>query len=414
MQKIKISIVFITDKNRKEQETENLETFVGQRAVLVFDKNNKADPRAVKAVLGRYVGFVRKVDVHNGIYNLVTHQKYSPIATVIAVGDYKGCLVAEVEYEGDTPKKIDLQQLHSQWKYNGPIFPEIPEIEELKEATDYILALLVNQKANYENIVERFDSYVSLMKYGFSKEFKDKSSEIDKLLEKYPDERVRRLRDKLKEISKEIHSEKSRKQAFSFIMKKMKKYIDRNVKEQALKYSISEITKQIQAFPSKLTKGNDSTKVYPLRVYYESMSDEVLNKFLSAYALLGYLGEQQSKGENVKKKRGRPKNDNSDPCPILKHIIGYSILRVLWYDFIKETLNGRKNLEAGYVMKAFVDCGVLDSASYRIVKDSFGDIGTNQIYNIALKAVPEQFQENYEYLCNIIIEKKTELLSSNT
>lgn len=412
MEKMTISLVHITDKKNKIQDNNNLQSLVGKRAVLVFDKNNKADARAVKAVLGSYVGFVRKADVHKGIYNLVTRQKYSPIATVTAMGDYNGCLVAEVEYEGDAPEKIDLQQLHSQWKYNGPVFREILEIEELKEATDYILALLVNKNAKYENISERFDNYLSLMKYGFSKDFKDKSCEIDQLLKNYPDEKVRGLRDKLKEISKEIHSEKSRRQAFSSIMKKMKKYIDHNFKEQALTYSISEITKQIQAFPSKLTKDSYSTKVYPLRVYYESMSDEVLNKFLSACALVGYLGEQLAKVENTPNKRGRPKIEERDPCPILKHIIGNSKLRNQWFEYIRDSLNGKKNLEAGYVMKAFVDCGVLDSAKYRIVKDSFGDIGTDRIYNKAIKEVPEQYMENYKYLCKIINKQKEKLLSS--
>ena len=50
MQITKISIVYITDKKHKKQVTDNLDTFVGQRAVLVFDKNNKADPRAVKVL----------------------------------------------------------------------------------------------------------------------------------------------------------------------------------------------------------------------------------------------------------------------------------------------------------------------------------------------------------------------------
>ena len=407
-----ISLVSITDKNNKIQDNDSLRSLVGQRAALVLDKNNKADARAVKAVFNHYVGFVRMADVHNGIYNLVTRQKYSPIATVIAMGEYRGCLVAEVEYAGDAPEIIDLQKIHAQWKYDGPVFPEIPEIEKLNNATRYLLALLVNQNADYENINERFETFVSLMKYGFSKEFNDKRREIDQLLKKYPDEKVRELRDKLKEISKTIHSEKSRYQAFSHIIKKMKKYIDRNFKEQALKYSISEITKQIKAFPSRITKDTDSTKVYPLRVYYEFMSENVLYKLFSAYALLGYLGEQQAKGEKEKKKRGRPKNEKFDPCPILKHIIGNSRLRDQWFEYIQYVLNGKKNMEAGYVMKAFIDRGVLDSASYRIVKDSFGDIGTDRIYNKALKEVPEQFVENYNFLCKIIDKQKEVFLSS--
>ena len=71
---------------------------------------------------------------------------------------------------GDAPEIIDLQKIHAQWKYDGPVFPEIPEIEKLNNATRYLLALLVNQNADYENINERFETFVSLMKYGFSKE----------------------------------------------------------------------------------------------------------------------------------------------------------------------------------------------------------------------------------------------------
>ena len=63
-------------------------------------------------------------------------------------------------------------------------------------------------------------------------------------------------------------------------------------------------------------------------------------------------------------------------------------------------------MEAGYVMKAFLDRGILDSASYRIVKDSFGDIGTDRIYNKALKEVPEQFVENYNFFSKSSINKR--------
>ena len=63
-------------------------------------------------------------------------------------------------------------------------------------------------------------------------------------------------------------------------------------------------------------------------------------------------------------------------------------------------------------MKAFVDCGVLDCARYRIVKDSFGDIGTDRIYNKALKTVPEKYQGQYDYLYMTIKKKKEEMLSS--
>lgn len=412
MKKHEIVLVYITDKKQKRNIQDNLQSFVGKRAVLEIDKNNEADAWAVKALFDKHVAFVRMSDARDGIYNLVKREKYSPIATVTGLGDYNGCLTAEVEYEGDAPEKLDLQQLHSQWVYTGPVFKEIPEVAELDNVTDYLLSLLVNQKANCDNINESFGRYVSLMKFGFSKEFNEKKREIDRLLKEYPDEKVRRLMDKLKEISKVVHSKKTRMQAYSYIIKKLKKHIDLHCKKTAMTYSISDITKQIQAFPSKLNKDGSMAKIYPLRIYYEFMPEEVLNKFFSAIALLGYLGEQVAKGDSVKKKRGRPKNVKGDPCPIWKHIIGNKILRGKWFEYIRETLDGKKNEEAGYVMKAFMDCGVVDSARYRIVKDSFGDIGTDRIYNKALKDVPEQYIENYKYLCSIINEQKEVFLSS--
>ena len=81
-----------------------------------------------------------------------------------------------------------------------------------------------------------------------------------------------------------------------------------------------------------------------------------------------------------------------------------------WYDIISEYLKGKKNEEAGYTMKAFVDCGVLDCARYRLVKDSFGDIGTDRIYNKALVTVPEKYQLHYDYLCKNIEEEKLKML----
>ena len=217
MNKKEIVLVYITDKKQKRQIQDNLQSFVGKRAVLEIDKNNEADAWAVKALFDKHVAFVRMSDARDGIYNLVKREKYSPIATVTGLGDYNGCLTAEVEYEGDAPERLDLQQLHSQWVYTGPVFKEIPEVAELDNVTDYLLSLLVNQKVNCNNISESFGRYVSLMKFGFSKEFNEKKREIDRLLKEYPDEKVRGLRDKLKEISKVVHSKKTRMQAYSYI-----------------------------------------------------------------------------------------------------------------------------------------------------------------------------------------------------
>lgn len=410
MAEIQFSIVFIKDKKDNIQVKEGLEAFIGERVVLCLDRNNPADAWAVKALLPRHVAFVRKEDTIDGIYDLVGRQKISPVARITGLSDYRYCLSAKVEYEGETPKRLDKLAIHSQWQYGGPVFNTITEIEELNEAADYLVAMFSNKEANYENIKPWFDKYVDNLKYGFTNDFRDKKNLIDNLLKVYPDERVKSLRQRLIEISSSLRSKKTIEQAFFFIIKKLKKQIRGEFKHDAVQFSISEMVNQIESFPSRLTNGN--AKVLPQRVFYETMSEEVFNKYVSAYALLCYLREEFAKGNNVKRKPGRPKNEKKEPCPILKHIVGNSSFRNSWYIFIGENLKDKKNEEAGYTMKAFVDCGVLDCARYRIVKDSFGDIGTDRIYNKALKTVPEKYQGHYDYLLRSIKKKKEEMLSS--
>ena len=410
MAAISFSIVFIKEKKDNIQVKKGLEEFIGERVVLCLDKNNPVDAWAVKVLFPRHVASVRKQDSLDGIYDLVNRQITAPVARITGLSDYDNCLCAEVDYNGEAPKKLDMQALHSQWLYKGPVFNTITEIVELNESAEYILAMLSSGEANYENLHLCFDKYVEYLKYGFTKELRDKRKQIDNLLKVYPDEKVKSLRQKLTEISSSLHSKKTQEQAFFFIIKKLKKHIRREFMQEAKQYSISEIAKQLEAFPSRLTKSNSNVKVLPQRVFYETMSEEVFNRYVSAYALLCYLREELVKGNNVKRKPGRPKDERKDPCPILKHIVGNKLLSKKWYDIISEYLKGKKNEEAGYTMKAFVDCGVLDCARYRLVKDSFGDIGTDRIYNKALHTVPDKYQLHYDYLCKNIKNEKLKML----
>lgn len=71
MKKQEIVLVYITDKKQKRDIQDNLQSFVGKRAVLEIDKNNEADAWAVKALFDKHVAFVRMSDARDGIYNLV-------------------------------------------------------------------------------------------------------------------------------------------------------------------------------------------------------------------------------------------------------------------------------------------------------------------------------------------------------
>ena len=157
MAAISFSIVFIKEKKDNIQVKEGLEEFIGERVVLCLDKNNPVDAWAVKVLFPRHVASVRKQDSLDGIYDLVNRQKTSLVARITGLSDYDNCLCAEVDCNGEAPKKLDMQALHSQWLYKGPVFNTITEIVELNESAEYILAMLSSGEANYENLHLCFD-----------------------------------------------------------------------------------------------------------------------------------------------------------------------------------------------------------------------------------------------------------------
>lgn len=412
---IEISIVGI-----KNYITQKLEDFYssapGKDVIIKLEPGNVYDPKAVVTLLdGKPIGYVRKSDVVSyGLFTLLMGEKRNCYtAKILHKSEGFDSLVARLSCDKQLIAEKNMQELHRRWKYSALVLSPVKMWVELEDVMDSIMTLLESGTANVTNLQSLMERYFELVRYGFSKEFKDDRLRLYDMLKKHHDEGVRNFAKLLEEISKEIHMPEVRSKAYSKIIKEMKKQIAREYADDALQQVVSNITREMESFPSNLYEKRRRMQAFPCCVYYEQMPREVLLKFMSGMALVGYLGELEKKGfEKPKKKPGRPRK-KAEENSLQKRIVGASH-RDYWMDHIRRNLQGKDNMRAGYVMCAYVYCGVLDSAPYGEVKSSFGNIGTEEYYNKGFKNPNAFYPTQYAFLCEQIEADKKALVQALT
>lgn len=413
---IEFSIVGLVNYIDKEKLTDFYSSAPGKDVIIKLEPGNVFDPRAVVTLLdGKTIGYVRKADVTDkGLFALLTKEsRHTYNAKILHKTDEFDSLIALLEYDGQLAPEVDIQKAHKNWKYSGIILQPVPEWAELEDVMDSIMTLLEHKTATVYNLKPLMEKFLRLVRYGFSKEFFEDRKTLYNMLKKHDDERLRAYAVELEKASAEIHDHAIHSKAFGEIVKQMKKKIAKEHSLDALNYVLSELNREMAAFPSPgLYESRKKTKFFPSRLYYEQMPREVLLRFVSGIALCGYLGEIANKGKvKVKKKPGRSKKEKVKD-PLRKRIVGSATHRDYWMNHIREHLDGKTNARAGYVMYAYVVCSVLDSAQYDEVKSSFGNIGTEELYNKGFKNVEAKYKGQFNFLCEQIEADKKKLLAS--
>lgn len=411
---IEFSIVGLVNYIDKDKLNDFYGSAPGKDVIIKLEPGNVYDPRAVVTLLnGKVIGHVRKADVSDkGLFTLLTKEsRHTYNAKILHKADGYESLVAQLEYDGQLTPEVDLQEAHKNWKYTGIVLPPVPEWSELEDVMDSIMTLLERKTATADNLQPLMEKFFRLVRYGFSKEFFDDRKKLYTMLKKHDDERLRSYAVELEKASAEIHDHAIHAKAFGEIAKQMKKKIAKDYASDALNYVLSELNREMATFPSSdLYEARKKIKYFPSRLYYEQMPREVLLMFVSGLALCGYLGEIANKGKaKVKKKPGRSKKEKVKD-PLRKRIVGSANHRDYWMNHIKEHLDGKDNARAGYVMRAYVDSSVLDSAPYGEVKATFGNIGTEELYNKGFKNVETKYEGQFNFLCEQIEADKKKLL----
>lgn len=411
---IDISIVGLVNYINKEKLEDFYSSAPGKDVIIKLEPGNVYDPRAVVTLLdGKTIGHVRKADVSDkGLFTLLTKEsRHTYNAKILHKTDGYDSLVARLEYDGQLTPEVDLQKAHKNWKYSGIVLPPIAEWKELEDVMDSIMTLLEHKTATTKNLQPLIEKYLMLVRYGFSKDFFEDRKKLYLILKDYEDEGVRSFAEALENASAEVHDSNAHSKAYSHIIKQMKKQIARDHADEALNYALLELNAEMSRFPSNLYDQRKRAQFFPTRLYYEQIPREVLLKFLSGIALCGYLGEIEKKGiAKPKKKKGAPKK-TKDKYDLRKRVV-VGRHRDYWMKHIRENLDGKDNARAGYVMRAYVECSVLDSAPYKDVKTTLGNIGTEEYYNKGYKNAQTEFCGQFNYLCEQIEADKKRLLVS--
>lgn len=412
---IEFSIVGLVNYIDNEKLSDFYTSAPGKDVIIKLEPGNVYDPSAIVTLLdGDTIGHVRKADIMGkGLFSLLKNEKrHSYNAKILHKTDGYDSLVACMEYDGELAPESDMQEAHRNWKYSGIVLPPVEEWKELENVMDSIMTLLEHKKATMENLRPLMERFLLLVPYGFSKEFYDDRKKLYEMLKMHDDERLHAYAADLEKASAEIHDHAIRGKAYGHIIKQLKKSIAKEHTNEALNYALDDLIREMMAFPSAdLYESRKKIEFFPSRLYYELMPREVLLKFLSGIALCGFLGEVANKGKvKVKKKSGRPRKQK-EKDPLRKRIVGESEHREFWMTHIRENLDGKDNARAGYVMRAYVDCSVLDSAPYAEVKATFGNIGTEEYYNKGFKNIDHQYEGQFNFLCKQIEAAKKKLLA---
>ena len=82
-----------------------------------------------------------------------------------------------------------------------------------------------------------------------------------------------------------------------------------------------------------------------------------------------------------------------------------------WIEFMGTTIELKPPFSVGFMMRAFVDCGVLYEAPYKLVVNTYGNFGNDDSYRNGFNNFAEKnYRPQHDYMCDIINNKKKKLM----
>ena len=123
-------------------------------------------------------------------------------------------------------------------------------------------------------------------------------------------------------------------------------------------------------------------------LYYKKLPRNILLNYLYVIVLNGMIDKDQNNHDFIRNYIVGPYKDG-------------------WMNFIRESIEGNNITTIGCTMRAYVNCGVLSSAPYRQMVNTFGNIGNDDSYHKGFnKYEDKNIKVYYDYMCNIIESHK--------
>ena len=123
-------------------------------------------------------------------------------------------------------------------------------------------------------------------------------------------------------------------------------------------------------------------------LYYKKQPQNILLNYLYAIVLNRMINKDQNNHDSIRNYIVGPYKDG-------------------WMNFIRESIEGNNITTIGCTMRAYVNCGVLSSAPYRQMVNTFGNIGNDDSYHKGFnKYKDKSLKVYYDYMCDIIESRK--------
>lgn len=377
---------------------EYITSLIGKTVILQLEPEND-DPHAVAVTSdGKKIGYVRKKDNDDkNIYGMMMGcYRNCRSACVVRRSDHYPTLITEADFSDVTPKKEKRKKVVTEWTVDK-INPEpIEEWCELVNVMNAMLTLLYQGTATTDNMRPLLDRYKRLVITGFSKEFYDDRQDLFEMLGKYKDKDVAIMQKEMVELSQHIHNKETRNMAFGFITEVILRKITIQLKNSGATISKNDVEKMVSQMPNlfySIPNDIDSISNY---IYYQRLPRQTLLHFFYTKVMYDMVIPKNS-DRNIKKRTLRD------------FIIGP--YKDEWIEFMGTTIELKPPFSVGFMMRAFVDCGVLYEAPYKLVVNTYGNFGNDDSYRNGFNNFAEKnYRPQYDYMCDIINNKKKELM----
>ena len=363
---------------------------IGKTVILQHDTEN-ADRYAIAVTLdGKIIGYVRRNDIdENNIHGyLMGCYHHCHIARFVAPSTLYKTIITEAKFIDVIPITAEKEIIESNWGIDT-IKPEpIAEWRELTRVMNSMLTLLIYKVANVSNMRPLIDQYKKLAVLGFSKDFYDDRQELFRLLGECGDKDVAKMKVEVASLSETICDNATRIKSYHFIYREIEKNIKHILENCNVNLSRKDVEKMINIMPKDFSANIKYGKTFPRYLYYKRLPRKVLLDFLYTIVLNGMLNE-----------------DNTDHDTIRNYIVGP--YKDDWMEFISKSIEGNGITMIGCTMRAYVNCGVLSSAPYRQMVNTFGNIGNEDSYHNGYnKYEDKKTKAYYDYMCELIESHK--------
>ena len=367
-----------------------ISSLIGKTVILQHDTDN-IDSHAIAVTLdGKVIGYVRRNDIdENNIYGYIMGcYHHCHVAKFVAASSMYKSIITEVNFSDITPMTEKEEPIEFYWGIDAFKPEPIAEWRELKRVMNSMLTLLRLKACNVSNMRPLIDKFKNLAVLGYSKEFYDDRQELCRMLGDCADKDVAEMQIEVANLSTKIYDNDERIKYYHYICREIEKIIKLNLESGSVNISRKDVEIMINKMPKDFRVNMNYEKTFQSFLYYKRLPRNILLIYLYTIVMNGMINKEHSYHDSIRNYIVGPYKDD-------------------WMEFISKSIEGNNITMIGCTMRAYVNCGVLSSAPYRQMVNTFGNIGNDDSYHKGFnKYEDKNLKLYYDYMCDIIESHK--------